>query len=201
MNETHHMKLLECTGLRRFGIQLASCGEWENWFGADDVSSEAAEEWLAAADKDVAIESLFCDVAGGVRGFIGFRRFLENTPERCDYWLEVIERTKPLGLHGPEEHIALWLEILDQPSLLDTPAQGVELGVFNQWFSAGPISLHSDRLTGDDLQRGPDWLRRGATAPICREYQWATPADFWIADVVSNKEQDRYVLNRQLLPE
>ena len=56
-----------------------------------------------------------------------------------------------MELQGPKEHIAVWLEILGQPSLLDSPAHVVKLGVFNQWISAGPVSLHSGRLTATDL--------------------------------------------------
>jgi hypothetical protein len=192
------MKMLECTDLRRFRIQLASRGEWENWFDVDHANSQVAEEWVAAADKDLAIESVFCDASGGLRGFVGFRRSLEHTRARCDFWLDVIEKTKPLELHGPKEHVAAWLEILGQPSLLNGPAQGVELGVFNQWKSTGPVTLHSDRLTEADLRHGPDWIRHGATSPICLEHHWVAPADFWIAEVVSHKEQDRYV---EVVPE
>jgi hypothetical protein len=195
------MTLLESTGLKRFGIQLASRGEWENSFAADHANSQVAREWIAAAGKDVAIESLFCDALGDRKGFIGFRRSFEHTRDRCDFWLDVIENTKPLESHGPKKHIALWLEFLGQPSLLDSPATRVELGVWNQWKSAGPVLLHSERLTENDLLHGPNWIRQGATAPICRERQWASPGGFWIADVVSRKEQERYVLAPWLLPE
>ncbi len=199
--ETRRMKLLESAGLNRFGIQLASRGEWENSFAADHASSQVAKEWIAAAGKNVAIESLFCDASGDRRGFIGFRRSFEHTRDRCDFWLDVVEKTKPLELNGPREHIAVWLGLLGQPSLLDSPAKRVELGVWNQWNSAGPVLLHTERLTENDLHHGPDWIRQGATAPICREQQWAAPEDFWIADVVSHKEQERYVLDHWLLPE
>jgi len=200
MNETQSMKLLETAALRRSGIQLASRGEWENCFGVDPAKSQGHKEWIVAAGEDIAIESLFCDASGELRGFIGFRRSLGPTRDRSDFWLNVIEKTKPLELQGPHEHIAAWLEILGQPSMLEDPAHGVELGVFNQWNSAGPVTLHSDRLTEDDLQHGPDWILRGATSPICREYHWVAPADFWVADVVSHKEQERYVLDSWLLP-
>jgi len=195
------MKLLECTGLRRFGIQLASRGEWENSFVVDHASPQDTKEWVAAAGEDVAIESLFCNASGDRRGFIGFRRLFERTRDRCDFWLDIIEKTRPLELQGPKEHITAWLELLGQPSLLESPAQGVELGVWNQWNSAGPVTLHSGRLTESDLQHGPDWIRQGATAPIIREHYWEVPGDFWIADVVSHKEQKRYVLDPWLLPE
>jgi len=79
---------------------------------------------------------------------------------------------------------------------------GADIGrLGNQWNSAGPVLLHTERLTENDLHHGPDWIRQGATAPICREQQWAAPEDFWIADVVSHKEQERYVLDHWLLPE
>ena len=195
------MKLLECTNLRRFCIQLASHGEWENAFIVGRASPQVVTKWVAAAGEDVAIESLFCNASGDNRGFMGFRRSFEHSRDRCDFWLNVIETTKQLESQGPMGHLSAWLEILGQPSLLDSPAQGVELGVWNQWNSAGPVSLHSDRLTENDLQNGPDWIRQGATAPIVREHYWDVPGDFWIADVVSHKEQERHVLDSWLLPD
>jgi hypothetical protein len=195
------MNLLKQTGLTRSGIQLASRGEWEKAFAVGRADLDAIREWVATADEDVAVESVFSDPVGELRGFIGFRRRLTLAGDRCDFWQKIVERTKPLELQGPKEHIAVWLEILGQPSLLDSPAQVVKLGVFNQWISAGPVSLHSGRLTATDLELGPGWIRDGATAPICREHAWINPSEFWMADVVSHLDRGRYVVDPWLLPD
>ncbi len=195
------MNLLKQTGLTRSGIQLASRGEWEKAFAVGRADLDAIREWVATADEDVAVECVFSDHSGELCGFIGFRQRLASVGDRCDFWLNVIERTKPIESQGPREHIALWLEILDQPSLLESPAQVIKLGVFNQWVSAGPVSFHAGHLTPSDVELGPDWIRHGATAPICREYAWVTPANFWMAEVVSHLDQGRYVVDPQLLPE
>jgi hypothetical protein len=195
------MKLLARRDPKRTGIQIASRGEWEKAFAVGQADAAAIREWVATADEDVAVECVFSDPSGELCGFIGLRQRLALVGDRCDFWLNVIERTKPIESQGPREHIALWLEILNRPSLLESPAQVIKLGVFNQWISAGPVSLHSGHLTPRDVELGPDWIRHGATAPICREYEWVTPANFWMAEVVSNLDQGRYVIDTRLLPE
>jgi hypothetical protein len=164
------------------------------------MSADAVDDWLAAADKDVAIEALYCDSSGALQGFIGFRRCLEPAEDRRVFWLKVLESSRTLKNRNPKDNMTAWLELTGQPSLLDTPADGIELGVFNRWNSAGPIALHSDRLTREDFEIGPDWIRRGSTAPICREHFWRKPERIWVADVVSRQERGRYVLDSNLLP-
>jgi hypothetical protein len=119
---------------------------------------------------------------------IEFRRCLEAVEDRGLFWLKVLESSR--SPKNPKDNITEWLELISQPSLLDTPADGIELGVFNQWHSAGPMALHSNRLTRKDLQIGPEWISRGSTAPICREHFWQRPERIWVADVVSRREGD-----------
>ncbi len=195
------MNLLELTGLKRFEIQLARRGEWEDSFSVGGKDKQTINDWVAAAGKDVAIESLFCDAAGELKGFIGFRRCLEEENDRLNFWTDVIAKAKQMTAQDPREHAAAWLAHLDQPSRLESAPDKFEMGVWNQWISAGSVLLHSDRLTESALRSGPDWLRQGATAPICLERQWAVPDEFWIATVVSRKERGRHFLDSALLLE
>ncbi len=195
------MKLLDSVGLKRFGIQLAAGGKWENALVGDDLDFPSARNWITAAGPNIAIESLFCDASRNRAGFIGFRRSVEHEHDRCRFWIGVIEKTKPLRSLGPKEHIALWLDLLGQPSLLASPSDKIELGVWNQWKSAGAVPLHSERLTESDMRHGPDWSRQGATAPIVREQQWNSPQEFWIGEVLSKQRGERFFLPSSMLPE
>jgi hypothetical protein len=188
------------TDLSRSGIQLASKGRWENAFTADFTSADAVNDWITTADKDVAIEALYCDGTGALQGFIGFRRCLERSDDRRAFWLKALESSKAFKDRNPKDDMTAWLDLIGQPSLLDTPPDGIELGIFNQWHSSGPIALHSDRLTREDFATGPDWIRQGSTAPICREHFWRKPERIWVAEVVSRQERGRFVMDSNLLP-
>jgi hypothetical protein len=194
------MNLLTATGLRRSGVQFASGGRWEEAFSADDASVGAVERWLAAADRDVAVEALFCDAAGDLQGFMGFRRCLDETEDRITFWRGILAASKALETRKPEDNWKAWLKLLSTPSLLDNPADEIALGVFNKWPSAVPIVLRSERLTENHIAGGPDWVRQGSTAPICREYVWWKPERIWLADVVSHREGEGYFLDPNLLP-
>ncbi len=194
------MKLLEVRKLRRSGIQLASGGHWENAFQIDFANREAIARWLSSADSDVAIEVIFFDQSETLAGFIGFRRIIEIADERVAFWQDILESLKDLGSEGPDVHLRACLMQLGHPPLLATSADGIELGVFNQWRSAGSIRLGSNRLTLQEREDGPDWIRRGATATICREYFWNSPEQIWIADAVSHLDSGRHILNAELLP-
>ena len=194
------MNLLTATGLRRSGFQFASGGRWEEAFSTDDASVGALERWLAAADKDIAVEALFCDAADVLRGFMGFRRCLDEIEDRITFWTCVLAASKAMETRMPEDNWKAWLKLLDMPSLLDNPTDEIVLGVFNKWHSAVPFALRSERLTDNDIAVGPDWIRQGSIAPICREYVWWKPERIWVADVVSHREGGRYFLDPNILP-
>jgi hypothetical protein len=194
------MNLLTATGLTRSGFQFASGGRWEEAFSTDDASGRPLARWLAAADKDIAVEALFCDVAGVLKDFMGFRRCLDEIEDRITFWTCVFSASMAMEMRKPEDNWKAWLNLLDRPSLLDNPANEIVLGVFNKWHSAIPFALNTERLTDDDIAVGPDWIRQGSIAPICREYVWWKPERIWVADVVSHREGERYFLDSNLLP-
>jgi hypothetical protein len=155
---------------------------------------------LIAAGADVAIESVYGDGSAALKGFFGFRRQIENSDQRSSFWQDVVAASAAYESRAPGEQLAAWLALLGQPSLLGVESAGTQLGVFNQWISAGPVTLRGDRLERSELDTGPAWIRDGATAPICRERYWLAPDQIWVAEVVSTNEGGRYCLDRTLLP-
>jgi hypothetical protein len=194
------MSLLTAKGLRRSGFQFAACGRWEEAFPADAANMAALEKWLTSAGEDVAVEALFCDAAGVLQGFMGFRRDYRSTADRIGFWMAVLAASNAADTQLPRDIWDAWLRLLGVPRLHIDRADEVVLGVFNQWNSAVPYVLHANRLTPSDMVAGPDWIRSGATAPICRENVWWKPERIWLADVVSHLDGDRYFLDGDLLP-
>jgi hypothetical protein len=78
--------------------------------------------------------------------------------------------------------------------MLKLPPKSVELGVFNQWRSAGTIRLTSESFVLSKIQDAPAWLQGGAEAPICKEAAWGIGDGFWVADNVSTRIDGRYYL-------
>jgi len=175
------MNWLDNEDLARSSIQLASDGRWEDAVAVERTDHEALDRWLAKSGPNIAIESIYCDSSGSLKGFFGFRRIIESSEQRLSIWQGVI------GLLGA-------------PHLLNSAPNGIELGVFNQWLSAAPIKLHKNRLDLADVNFGPGWIRDGATAPICREHYWMVSELFWIGEVVSSEANGRHWIDPSLLP-
>ena len=194
------MKWLNHENLIRSSVQLASDGRWEDAVPIKSTDPHALRRWLAESGPDVAIESVYCDASGGLHGFFGFRRVLEDAEERASFWEGVVKATESYQVLAPGQQLAAWLGLLDVPSMLEATPSGTQLGVFNQWLSAGPVTLRGTRLREADIVSGPDWLRTGATAPICREHYWMTPERLWIAETLSVRKGGRYQVDPSVLP-
>jgi hypothetical protein len=194
------MTLLDHRGLTQSGVQLAADDRWENAIVPEKMSPDSLRDWLSAAGADVAMECLYCDRAGAIRGFIGFRRCLAAVEDRCRFWRDAVAASPPGTGRGPSAQLRLWLKMPGCPSAIDTEPSGTALGVFNQWLSAVPVQLRADRLADSDLRDGPGWLRTGASAPICRERYWKVPDLVWVAEVVSHFENGVHLLDPSLLP-
>jgi hypothetical protein len=191
------MTFLDEPGLVRSGFQFATEGRWETAHAFDPASPASFDSWLEGAALDVAVEAVFRDSDNQLRGFIGLRR--STGLNRAAFWRALLAATAPPDA-GVRATLQSWLEHDGQPTLLDAPPDSIELGVFNQWRSAGAIALGPGGLTGAQWATGPAWLRDGATAPICREQSWRRPEKIWIADVVSQPDGDRHVLAPSLPP-
>lgn len=192
------MTFLDEPGLVRAGFQFSTGGRWEAAHAFDPANPASFDLWLEGAVLDVAVEAVFRDAENRLRGFIGLRRSIDR--DRATFWRALIAAAAP-PFAGPRATLLSWLEHDDKPSLLEDPPDGIELGVFNQWQSAGSIALPFGRLTDAQWVTGPAWLRDGASAPICREQFWRRPEKIWIADVVSHPDDDRHVLGAALRPQ
>lgn len=194
------MKWLGKVDLTRTSVQLASEGRWEDAVPADRTDPDALRRWLVEAGPNVAIESVYCDEAGNLKGFFGFRRVIEIADQRLSFWQNVVTASAPYQSQAPGEQLAAWLALLDVPSLLNLEPSGTQLGVFNQWLSAGPVTLHGNKLEREDVNSGPAWIRDGATAPICREQSWLAPVRVWVAETASSDNNGCYRIEPSLLP-
>jgi hypothetical protein len=192
------MNILSEIDLQHRHLQIATAGRWEEalLIAADSVIDLA--RWFEQADDDVAIESVFCDQVGNLLGFVGFRKKISPHDKRRDFWMNVLHVMASIELQGPAAHLGAWLHLLEVGGLPDNP-DGVEIGVFNQWRSAGTITPRSDRWAAYEIQNGPEWLRKGATAPICRESYWMIPERVWVASVVSHEIGGRHFIDPECL--
>lgn len=195
------MKWLDNENLVRSSVQLASDGRWEDAVPIENTDPLALRRWLAESRPDVAIESVYRTASGSLQGFFGFRRIFEDTEERASFWEGVVKATEAHQSLAPGQQLAAWLGLLGVPSMLKATPSGTQLGVFNQWLSAGPVTLRGTRLIQADVASGPDWLRIGATAPICREHYWMTPERVWVAETLSVLEGGRYRIDPSVLPD
>jgi hypothetical protein len=194
------MKWLDHDNLVRSGVQLASDGRWEDAVPIESTDPHALRRWLAERGPNVAIESVYSDASGSLQGFFGFRRIFEDAEERASFWEGVVKATEAYQSLAPGQQLAAWLGLLGVPSMLKATPSGTQLGVFNQWLSAGPVTLRGTRLNEVDIASGPDWLRIGATAPICRELYWMTPERVWVAEALSVREEGRYQVDPSVFP-
>jgi hypothetical protein len=64
------MKILKASGLKRFGVQLASDGAWER---AVNVAGCTAD-WIDESGEDIAIEAVYLRPSGELAGFVAFER-------------------------------------------------------------------------------------------------------------------------------
>ena len=165
----------------------------------DPADPAAFDLWLSAAAADVAVEAVYRDTEGRLRGFVGLRRSIGPGPDRAAFWRALLASSSSPS-EGPRATLLSWLKHDGKPTLLDDPPDGIELGVFNQWKSAGAIALPFGRLSDAQWATGPAWLRDGASAPFCREQSWRRPEKFWVAEVVSHPDGDRHVLAPALRP-
>ena len=195
------MNWLETENLTRSGLQLACDGRWEDAIPVEQTDPAILRDWLTDTGSNIAIESVYRDASGALQGFFGFRRVLRNSNQRSSFWRDILTASAAYQSRAPAEQLAAWLALLDAPSLLSLPPEGIQLGVFNQWLSAGPVTLHHDRLDRTDIESGPAWLRNGATAPICHERYWLAPERIWIAQSASRIGSDgRHRLDPKFLP-
>ena len=185
------MKWLDRNNLVRSSVQLASDGRWEDAFPIEGTDPHESRCWLAESGPNVAIESVYLDRPGFLQSFFGFRCIFEDAEERASFWEAVVTATAGYQSRDPGQQLVAWLDLLRVPSMLETKPAGTQLGMFNQWLSAGPLTLHRDRLNEADVTSGPDWLRVGATAPICREHYWMTPEQVWVAETLNVREAGR----------
>ncbi len=194
------MKWLDHDNLVRSSVQLASDGRWEDAVPIESADPLALRRWLAESGPNVAIESVYRNASNGLHGFFGFRHILEDAEERESFWEGVVKATAAYQSLAPGRQLAAWLGMLGVPSMLEATPSGTQLGVFNQWLSAGPVALRGTRLSEADVASGPYWLRIGATAPICREHYWMTPERVWVAETLSVLEGGRYRIDPSVLP-
>ena len=194
------MEWLDNENLVRSSVQLASDGRWDDAVPIERTDCHALRRWLAESGPNVAIESVYCNASGDLQGFFGFRRIFEVAEERASFWEGVVKATEAYQSLAPGQQLAAWLGLLGVPSMLEATPSGTQLGVFNQWLSAGPVTLRGTRLREADIVSGPDWLRTGATAPICREHYWMTPERVWIAETLSVRKGGRYQVDPSVLP-
>ncbi|MBW6496494.1 MAG: hypothetical protein K0B16_18450 [Burkholderiaceae bacterium] len=199
-SQRQHMKWLDHENLVRSSVQLASDGRWEDAVPIESTDRHALHRWLAESGPNVAIESVYCDASGDLQGFFGFRRIFEDTEERTSFWEGVVQATEAYQSVAPRQQLVAWLGLLRVPSMLEASPSGTQLGVFNQWQSAGPVTLRGTRLNEADIASGPDWLRSGATAPICREHYWMTPQRVWVAETLTVLGGGRYWVDPSALP-
>ncbi len=184
------MQTLKTSGLKRTGIQLASDGAWER---AVNVAG-CTEDWIQQSGENIAIEAVYLRPSGELAGFVGFRKIISDPAERSAFWHSVVSNASFSESDPASTQASLWLEDLNLSCLLEFPPKSVELGIFNQWRSAGTIRLTSPRLALSKVPNAPAWLQGGADAPICKEAAWGIGDGFWVADNVSTKIGGRYYL-------
>jgi hypothetical protein len=184
------MEILKASGLKRFGVQLASEGAWER---AVNVAGCTAD-WIDESGEDIAIEAVYLIPSGELAGFVGFRKIISDPSERCAFWQSVVSKVSFSEPDTPSTQAASWLEDLKLSCMLKLPPKSIELGVFNQWQSAGTIRLTSEIFVLSKIPDAPAWLQGGADVPICKEAAWDIGDGFWVADNVSTRLGGRYYL-------
>ncbi len=184
------MRILKASCLKRLGVQLASDGAWDRAVSADGCT----EDWIEASGENIAIEAVYLSPSGALAGFVGFRKIISDPVERCAFWQTVISKASLSAPDTPSTQASIWLQDLNLSSLLKLAPSFVELGVFNQWRSAGTIRLTSETFVLPKISDDPAWLQGGADAPICKEAAWDIGDGFWIADNVSTRIGGRYYL-------
>jgi hypothetical protein len=184
------MRILKATCLKRLGVQWASDGAWERAVSADGCT----DDWIKASGENIAIEVVYLGPSGELAGFVGFRKIISNAAERCAFWQSVVSKASFSEPDTPSTQVASWLEFLNLSCLLKLPPNSVELGVFNQWQSAGTIRLTSEIFVLSKIPDAPAWLQGGADVPICKEAAWDIGDGFWVADNVSTRIGGRYYL-------
>jgi len=194
------MEWLGKDNLTRTSIQIAAEARWEDAVSVEQTDIDALRRWFVDAGPNVAIEGVYCDEARNFVGFFGFRRIIEDADQRISFWLSVIAASKAYQMQAPCHQLAAWLSLMGVPSPFSSAPAGTQLGVFNQWLSAGPVNLNDGRLERQDVNAGPAWIREGATAPICKEQFWLAPERVWIAQSVSRFDKGRYRIDPHLLP-
>lgn len=199
-SQRQRMKWLDRENLVRSSVQLASDGCWEDAVPIESADCHALRRWLAESGPNVAIESVYCNASGDLQGFFGFRRIFEAAEERASFWEGVVKATEAYQSLAPRQQLVAWLGLLGVPYMLEATPSGTQLGVFNQWLSAGPVTLRGTRLSEGDIASGPDWLRIGATGPICREHYWMTPERVWVAETLSALAGGRFRVDPSVFP-
>lgn len=184
------MKILTASGLKKFGVQLASDGAWER---AVDLTGSTGD-WIHESGENIAIEVVYLRPSGELAGFVGFRKIISDSSERCVFWQSVVSKVSFSEPDTPSTQASSWLENLKLSCMLRFLPKSFELGVFNQWRSAGTIRLTSERFVLPKISDAPAWLQGGAEAPICKEAAWGIGDGFWVADNVSTKIGGRYYL-------
>jgi hypothetical protein len=79
------MEWLGNEALRRSSVQLALDGRWEEAISVAEMDSDSLRDWLVGAGVNIAIESVYCDDAGNLRGFFGFRQSIDNAHQRLSF--------------------------------------------------------------------------------------------------------------------
>jgi hypothetical protein len=184
------MKILKASGLTKFGIQLASDGAWER---AVNVIG-CTVDWIHESGENIAIEVVYLRPSDELAGFVGFRKIISDPVERCAFWQSVVSNKPFSEPDTPSTQVSIWLEDLNLSCMLKLPPKSFELGVFNQWRSAGTIRLTSESFVLSKIRDAPAWLQGGADAPICKEAAWGIGDGFWVADNVSTRIGGRYYL-------
>jgi hypothetical protein len=182
--------ILKATCLKRLDVQCASDGAWERAVSADGCT----DDWIKATGENIAIEAVYLRPSGELAGFVGFRKIISDPAERCVFWKSVISKASFSAPDTPSTQASIWLQYLNLSFLLKLPPSFIDLGVFNQWRSAGTIRLTSERFVLSKIPDAPAWLQDGADAPICKEAAWDIGDGFWVADNVSTKIGGRYHL-------
>jgi hypothetical protein len=189
------LKLLDYPQANLASLQLAEQGNWEICLKISDPKDPKIENWLTNSNQDVAIEAVFHDAEARLRGFIGFRRFIESPTERAEFWPDLIQKTLAAEDKAPNAIISLWRSMLGRNLRYSIENADWELGVFNRWKSDVPMHIRKAGLALGLVNSAPHWYENGAPAPICLELVWENPESFWIASDVSTFYQGRYWLD------
>ncbi len=185
------MRILKSSCLKRLGVQLASDGAWDRAVSADGCT----DDWIETSNENIAIEAVYLSPSGELAGFVGFRKIISEPVERCAFWQTVMSKASLSASDTPSTQASIWLQDLNLSCLPKLPPSYFELGVFNQWRSAGTIRLTLERFLLSKNPDAPAWLQGGADAPICKEAAWDIGDGFWVADNVSTRIGSRYYLH------